>query len=280
MAMLRTFQDAGLAWSRHNGSRLGAALAYYAVLSLAPTLIVVLAISGAIFGARAARGQIYWQVRDVAGSQIAAAVQGLLKSAYSPRAGFVAGALGFVAILFAASGLFVELRDTLNFIWNAPVQNRTLAWQLVRDRFLAFAMVIGTGCLLTVSLGLTAIVQTRSLYANAYVLLPAPLLESANFLVSLGLTTIVFALIFRVIPEVRVDWRDVAVGSALTALLFSAGKLLLGVYIGKAGIGSAYGAAGSLVVLLVWVYYSAQIFLFGAEFTYAWAQRCGSRQLK
>jgi membrane protein len=278
--MLRIFQDAGLAWSRHNATRLGAALAYYAVLSLAPTLVVILAISGAIFGKQAARGEIYWQVRDVAGSQIAAAVQGLLKSAYAPRAGFVAGALGFATILFAASGLFVELRDTLNFIWNAPVQKRTVAWQLVRDRFLAFAMVIGTGCLLTVSLGLTAVVQARSLYADGYMQLPAPLLESANFLVSLAVTTIVFALIYRVIPEARVDWRDVAVGSVLTALLFSAGKMLLGVYIGKAGVGSAYGAAGSLVVLLVWIYYSAQIFLYGAEFTYAWAQRSRSRQVR
>ncbi len=270
--MLGIFRDAGLAWSRHNAPRLGAALAYYGVLSLAPTLILVLAISSAAFGPEAVRGEIYWQVRDFAGWQIASAVQGLLKSAYAPRVGFLAGSLGFAVIVFSASGLFVELRDTLNFIWNAPVQSRTSAWQLVRERFLAFAMVIGTGCLLTLSLAFTALVQARSAYSHGYLLLPAPVIESVNFVVSLTITTFLFALIYRIIPEVRVDWRDVAVGSVLTALLFSVSKLLIGVYLGRAGVGSAYGAAGSLVVLLVWVYYSAQIFLFGAEFTYAWAQ--------
>jgi membrane protein len=270
--MRAVFREAGLAWYRHNASRLGAALAYYGVLSLAPTLILVVAISGAVFGPEAVRGEIYWQVRDIAGSQIASAVQGLLKSAYAPRAGFLAGVLGFAAIVFGASGLFVELRDTLNSIWNVPVQSRTGAWQLVRERFLAFAMVVGTGCLLTLSLAFTALVQARSAYSHGYLMLPAPVIESANFVVSLAVTTILFALIYRIIPEVRVDWRDVGVGSLLTALLFSASKLLIGVYLGRAGVGSAYGAAGSLVVLLVWVYYSAQIFLFGAEFTYAWAQ--------
>ncbi len=271
--MLRILRIAGGAWSRHNASRLGAALAYYAVLSLAPTLILVLAIAGAMFGREAVRGEIYWQIRDVAGWQIAAAVQGLLQSAYAPRTGVVAGTLGFAAILFGASGLFVELRDTLNFIWNAPTQNLTGAWQLVRERFLAFAMVIGAGCLLTLSLAFTALIQALSVYSKDYLLLPAPLLGLANFVVSLVIASILFALIYRIIPEVRVDWRDVAVGSMLTAVLFSAGRILIGLYLGRAGVGSAYGAAGSLVVLLVWVYYSAQIFLFGAEFTYAWAQQ-------
>lgn len=271
--MLRILRIAGSAWSRHNAPRLGAALAYYAVLSLAPTLILVLAIAGAVFGKEAVRGEVYWQIRDVAGWRIAEAVQGLLKSAYAPRAGFLASALGFVTILFGASGLFVELRDTLNFIWEAPVQNDTSAWQLVRERFLAFAMVIGAGCLLTVSLAFTAVVQARSLYAKDYVLLPGPLLEAANFVISLVIASILFALIYRVIPETHVSWRDVTVGSILTAVLFSIGRILLGVYLGKAGVGSAYGAAGSLVVLLVWVYYSAQIFLFGAEFTHAWCKK-------
>lgn len=226
-----------------------------------------------MFGPQAVRGEIYWQIRDAAGGQIASAVQGLLRSAYAPRAGFFASALGFVAILFGASGLFVELRDTLNFIWDAPVQNQTGAWQLVRERFFAFAMVIGAGCLLTLSLAFTALIQARSLYAKHYMLLPRPLLGMANFVVSLAVASILFGLIYRVIPEVRVDWRDVSMGAVLTALLFSAGRILIGLYLGRASVGSAYGAAGSLVIVLVWVYYSAQIFLFGAEFTYAWAQQ-------
>jgi membrane protein len=278
--MLRVLRNAGLAWSRHNAPRLGAALAYYGILSLAPTLVLVLAISGAAFGRDAARGEIYWQVRDVAGYQIAAAVQTLLKSASAPRAGLLAGTLGFAVMMFGASGLFVELRDTLNFIWDAPALSGTGAWQLVRERFVAFGVVIGTGCLLTLSLAFTALVQARSVYSNEYLQLPAPILESANFVVSLAVTTLLFAMIYRIIPEVRVDWCDVAVGSILTALLFSAGKLLIGLYLGRAGVGSAYGAAGSLVVLLVWIYYSAQIFLFGAEFTYAWAQRRRYRSLR
>ena len=203
---------------------------------------------------------------------MASIVQSLLKSAYAPRAGFFAGLLGFVVVLFGASGLFVELRDTLNFIWNAPAQNDSGAGQLVRDRILAFVMVIGTGCLLTLSLALTTVIQAWRYYPSRHLRLPAPVLESANFLVTVAVTSVLFALIYRVFPQVRVDWRDVVLGSILTAVLFSTGKLLIGLYLGRAGVGSAYGAAGSLVVLLVWVYYSAQIFLFGAEFTYSFAQ--------
>lgn len=273
VAVFDAFRDAGLAWSRHNAPRLGAALAYYAVLSMAPTLVVAMAICGVAFGQQAVDGRIYLEVRDVLGAQIAAILESLLKSAYRPAVGFFAGILGFVAMMFGASGVFVELRDTLNYIWDAPRNGAQGAWSIIRDRFLSFAMVIGAGFLLTASLIVTAIVQAAGAFSGRYVSLPASVLAASNFFVTLAVTSFLFALIYRVIPEVRVDWRDVAIGSVITALLFSAGKLLIGLYLGKAGIGSAYGAAGSLVALLVWVYYSAQIFLFGAEFTYACARR-------
>ncbi len=263
-------------WVSHNAPRLGAALAYYAVLSLMPALLIGLAISGAALGPQAIRGEVYWQIRDVAGAQIAGAVESILKSAYQPKVNLIAGAVGFVAMLVGASGVFVELRDTLNYIWNAPATAMKF-WALIRERFLSFAMVIGAGVILTASVAVTALVQTARDFLGHYLSIPAPLLAASDFFASLAVTALLFALIYSVIPEVHVDWRDVAVGSILTAVLFSAGRILIGLYIGRAGVGSTYGSAGTLVVLLVWVYYSAQIFLFGAEFTYAYSQRRGSK---
>jgi membrane protein len=277
VTVFHAFRDAGVAWSRHNAPRLGAALAYYAVLSMAPALVVALAICGLAFGQQAVQGRVYLEVRDVLGAQIAAVVESLLKSAYRPAVGFLATILGFIAMMIGASGVFVELRDTLNYIWDAPQNGNQSVWSIIRDRFLSFAMVIGAGFLLMASLAVTAIVQAAGAYSGRYMSLPASAVETSNFLVTLAVTSFLFALIYRVIPEVRVDWRDVAIGSVMTALLFSAGKFLIALYLGKAGIGSAYGAASSVVVLLVWVYYSAQIFLFGAEFTYACARRRRSR---
>jgi membrane protein len=271
--MFQALKDAAAAWSRHNAPRLGAALAYYAVLSIAPALIVATAICGIAFGPRAVEGRIFLQIRDFLGAQIAAIVEGLLKSAARPASGVLATVLGFATMIVGASGVFVELRDTLNFIWDAPVKTDQGFRNLIRDRFLSFAMVIGAGLLFTGSLAVTVIVQSADKYSRRFISFPPSLLEISNFFVTLTLTSLLFALMYRLIPEVRVDWKDVAIGSVMTATLFSAGKLLLGLYLGRAAVGSPYGAAGSPVVLLVWVYYSAQIFLFGAEFTYVWARR-------
>lgn len=176
-------------------------------------------------------------------------------------------------MLMGASGVFVELRDTLNFIWNAPAKNNAGVWSVIRDRFFSFVMVIAVGFLLAVSLALTAIAQAVASYSGRYLSVAASLAVISNFLVTIGVTSFLFAAIYRIIPEVRVEWQDVAVGSVITALLFSGGKFLIGLYLGRAGLASTYGAAGSIVVLLVWVYYSAQIFLYGAEFTYVYARR-------
>lgn len=271
--MLQSFRDAWSGWLKHNAPRLGAALAYYAVLSLAPALIVGVAICGLVFGPQAVRGQVYWEVKDVVGSQIAEIVETLLKSAYRPGVGILATTLSFITMLVGASGVFIELRDTLNYIWDAPEKNDQGIRSLIRDRILSFAMVIGAGLLLTASLAVSAVLQAAGSYSSQYLSVPNSVLELSNFVATFAVTSFLFALIYRVIPEVRVDWRDVAIGGILTALLFSVGKALIGLYLGKAGVGSAYGAAGSLVVLLVWVYYSAQIFLFGAEFTYAYSRQ-------
>lgn len=273
--MWDSFRDAARAWSRHNAPRLGAALAYYVVLSIAPALLVALAIGGIVLGSQAVRGDLYWQVRGVAGSEIASVVEGLLRSAYRPKTGAVATVLGFATMLVGASGVFVELRDTLNYIWNVPAQNDPGMWGLVRDRFFSFAMVLGTGFLLTASVAVTAVIQAAAGRCGECRSIPIPsgVLALSGFTLSLGVTSFLFALIYRVIPEARVAWRDVVLGGVLTALLFSAGRILIGLYLSKADIGSAYGGAGSLIVLLVWVYYSAQIFLYGAEFTHAWSER-------
>jgi len=275
--MRRVFKAAASAWLDHNAPRLGAAIAYYSVLSVAPALVIALAITGAAFGKRASDGEIFWQIQDVVGPQIAAVIESILRSASHAKASVLASILGFAVMLVGASGVFVELRDTLNYIWNAPTVTQKFS-TIIRERFLSFAMVIGAGFLLTASVAVTAVVEAAGSFLGVNILASSGVVAIANAVASLAITAILFALIYRIIPEVHVDWTDAAVGAILTAVLFSAGRLLIGVYIGKAGVGSAYGAAGSVVILLVWVYYSAQIFLFGAEFTHAYAGRRKTRE--
>ena len=263
------FREAGCQWSAHNAPRLGAALAYYTVLSLAPLLVVVAAICGSAFGDAAVRGELYWQIKDVVGSQSAEAIQTLLAGAHRPSAG-LAGVLGFGVLVAGASGVFAELRDTLNYIWDAPLPVSSGLGSMIRYRAYSIAMALGLGFLLMASLALSAGVQ------SVHIVLSPGLLELSNFIATLLFTAILFALIYRIVPQVPVDWGDVGIGSGVTAVLFTLGKFLIGVYLAKAGVGSAYGAAGSLIVLLVWVYYSAQVFLFGAEFTHVYASHRGS----
>jgi membrane protein len=271
--LIGLFREAGALWSSHNAPRLGAALAYYSVLSLAPAIIVAMAICGVAFGPQAVRGEVSREMTNVVGPQSAALVEMLLKSANHPAQGFLATLLGLVTMLVGASGVFVELRETLNYIWDVPIKSTEGFGNLVRERFLSFAMVIGIGLLLIASLAASAVIQAAGSFSETYPAFPTFLAEATNFAVTVLVASFLFAVIYRVIPDAPVDWKDVATGSLVTALLFSIGKLLIGIYLGKAGIGSAYGAAGSLVALLVWIYYSAQIFLFGAEFTHVCALR-------
>jgi membrane protein len=267
-------------WYEHNVPRLGASVTFYTLLSLAPLLIIVVAVASAVFGRQAAEGQLVWQIRGVMGQQGAETVQALLRGAQSSGVGTVASMLGAITLFFGATAVVAELRDALNTIWCVPKRQQTAIRGLLSilvERTLAFASVLGLGFLLLVSLAVNAgIAAVSSRYQLA---LPAPefALHTLELAVSFGVLALLFALIYKVLPDLPLEWRDVIPGAIVTALLFSAGKVAIGLYLGRASIGSTYGAAGSLVILLFWVYYSAQIFFLGAEFTQAYAQTFGSR---
>jgi membrane protein len=267
-------------WSRHNIPRLGASLAFYTLLSLAPLLVVIITIASVVFGREAAEGQLVWQIQDWIGHAGAVTVQTLLKSAQRPGVGIVATTLGLLALLYGATAVVTELRSALNTIWGVPAKQETGLRSLLSilvDRGLSSLMVLGVGFLLLISLAINATLSALGGWFNRYLSTPEWALQFVNFVVSYALITILFGLLYKVVPDLDVAWRDVILGAAFTSLLFGVGKMFIGLYLGKAGIASPYGAAGSLVVVLVWVYYSAQLFFLGAEFTQAYALRFGSR---
>jgi membrane protein len=268
----QTFSD----WIAHDAQTMGASLAYYTVLSLAPLIVVATAIAGLVFSHDAVTGQLTYQLRDMVGSAGAEVIQNIVKNAKSPFTGVVASVIGLITLLFGASGVFTALRTALNRIWDVKTDPASGIWHTVRQQFLSFGMVLAIGFLLLVSLLMSASLAAIGKFVSG--LLPVGAMEAANFLVSLAVITLLFGLIYRVLPQTTIPWSDVWIGGAFTALLFTLGKLLIGLYLGKASVGSAYGAAGSLVALLVWVYYSAQVFLFGAEFTHVYAHERGSRK--
>jgi membrane protein len=253
-------------WNQHGAAAQSAALAFYTLFSLAPVLVVVIAIAGAVFGREAVRGQIVAEFSGLMGRDAAALVQEVIRSAARPSSGRIATALGVITLIFGASGVFVQLQEALNRVWDVAPKPGAVFTTLLRKRLLSFSLVLGIGFLLMVSLVLSA---ALSAVGRVLERLAAPvwLFEGANFLVSFLAVTLVFALIYRVLPDVHLAWRDVITGALLTALLFVVGKTLIGIYLGRTGMASAYGAAGSLVVVLLWVYYSALVFFFGAELT-------------
>jgi membrane protein len=264
-------------WSEDRAPRLGAALAYYTAFSIAPLLVIAIAIAGLLLGEEAARGQIVAQIAGLVGPDSARAIQDMIANAQRPASGVIATALGTGTLLLGASGVFGQLQDALNTIWEVESKPGRGLRGMLRDRFFSFTMVLGTGFLLLVSLILTSALSGLTAgFADT-----GPVLETLghalDLLLSLAVTTLLFALIYRYIPDVKIAWNDVWVGAALTAVLFAIGKTAIGLYLGRASVGSAYGAAGSLVVLLAWVYYAAQILLFGAELTQVYANRWGSR---
>ena len=261
------FKDSCSNWNDIDAPRLGAALAYYTILSLAPLLVLVVGLGGLIFGRRAAEGQLVWQFQATIGTSGAQAVQAVLQSAHKPAASVFATIVGTLVLLFSASSVCAELRDSLNDVWGVRLQAAGGLGAMLRYRFHAFAMVVGVGFLLFVSLVVSALLAAAGKFVNGMLPAPAVLLQLLDIVLSLVVITILFALIYKVVPDVPIAWRDVWVGAAVTSVMFTIGKLLIGLYLGKASVGSAYGAAGSLVALLVWVYYSAQIFLFGAGLT-------------
>jgi membrane protein len=263
-------------WNEINAPRLGAALAYYTMLSVAPLLVVCIGIAGLVFGPKAAQDQISIQLQNVVGSQSAEALQSLLAHAGQRSEGITAAVIGFVLLLFGASGVFGELRDSLNLVWGAQSTSGAGLMGMLKYRFVSFAMVLGVGFLLLVSLVLSAAIAAAGKFFTHFLPASEPLLHVSSSLFSFVVITVLFALLYKVVPDVPIQWRDVWIGAGVTSLLFAIGKFLIGLYLGKASVGSAYGAAGSLVVFIVWVYYSAQIFFLGAEFTHVFAERHGS----
>jgi membrane protein len=267
-------------WFTHNAPRLGASLAFYTLLSLAPLLIIVVAVAGAVFGREAAEGQLVWQIQDLIGREGAITIQAMLRGTQQPGAGTIASVIGVLALLYGATSVVAELRDALNTIWCVPRKEQTGIRSLLAilvERTISLAMVLAVGFLLLVSLTINAALSAVGKRFQWWLPSPEYVLQAVDFLITYFVIAGIFLLIYKFVPDLRLEWRDVIPGALVTALLFGVGRTLIGMYLGKAGVGSTYGAAGSLVLILFWVYYSAQIFFFGAEFTQAYAQHFGSR---
>ena len=264
------------AYSDDDCFTLGAALSYYTVFSLAPILIIVIAITGFIFGPDAVRGEIYHQLDGLLGPGNAAQIQQLVRNAYQSQSGTVATVIGIITLVFGATGVFNQLKKSLNIIWQMKAEAKSGVLRFVLDRLVSFAMVVALGFVLLVALVVEGLAASLGQYLER--LLPSlsgPLVITVNFVITLVLTSLIFACIYRFLPDARVRWADVIVGSLVTSLLFALGRLGIGLYLSQSNIGQTYGAAGFLVVLLTWVYYSSQILFLGAEFTYVYARRYG-----
>jgi len=271
-----TFQD----WSEDKAPRLAAALAYYTVFSLAPLLILVIAITSFIVGNNVdIRTRLLDQVQGLVGPQAAEAVNTMIDNNTQPGSGIIATILGIGTLLLGATGLFGQLKDALNTIWEVQPAKSGGVMSIIKDRFLSFTMVLGISFLLLVSLVISAAISAINGILNNLLGGAGFIIQIVNFLISTGVVTLIFAMIFKILPDVDIQWKDVWVGALVTALLFNIGKTLIGLYLGNSATASAYGAAGSLVVLLLWVYYSAQILFLGAEFTQVYARRFGSKVL-
>jgi membrane protein len=270
-------KQAVAAWLADRAATMGAALAFYCAFSLAPLLMIVIAIAAAVFGADAARGAIVEQLSGIVGPAAAEAIQELLKAAKEPATGLFATVVGLVTLLVGATTVLVELQDDLDYIWKAPARSGVVT--MLRARLLSFLIILAIGFVLLITQLLSGTVTAFGDYLTPYFPNVAlRLLEGANFLFSLAIVTVLFAILYKWLPNVRIAWRDVWFGALATAVLFSIGRIAIGFYLGRSAIASAYGAAGTLIALLLWLYYSAQIFLLGAEFTAVHArQRTGER---
>jgi membrane protein len=270
-------RSAVIAWVDDFAPSMGAAISYYTMFSLAPLLVIVIAVAGALFGREAVQGEIVAQLSGLIGQEGAIAVQGLVKSASEPAKGLLAGAISVAVLIVGATTVFAELQSALDRIWHVPEADKPSGvWAILRARVLSFGLILGLAFLLIVSLVVSAGVAAVGTWAGG--LFPGweLLLQVLNTLVSVSITTLLFAMIFKLMPTAPIAWHDVWIGAGVTAVLFEVGKLLIGLYLGKSGVTESFAAAGSLVVLLAWVYYAAQIFLLGAEFTKVYANEHGS----
>ncbi|WAC72192.1 YihY/virulence factor BrkB family protein [Roseateles sp. SL47] len=275
--------EAAQAWSDDNVPSMGAALAYYTLFSIAPLLLIVIAVAGLVFGEQAARGEVMDQLSDLIGLEGAVAVEDLLKRVNRPEEGGWAAVIGTLVLLVGATSVFAELHNSLNRIWKVPLPKSIPVWQslwtVVRRRLLSLGLIMGLGFLSMISMVASAALAAMGKWWTPWLgddfLMLAQLL---NALLSYVLITVMFAVIYKWVPDVAIRWRDVWVGALITAALFSLGKSLIGLYLGRSAIGSAYGAAASLVVMMLWVYYSTQVFLMGAELSWAFSRRHGLKR--
>lgn len=263
-------------WSEDKASRLAAALAYYTIFSIAPLLIIIIAVAGLAFEREAVNGQIEAQMQGLVGADGAGLIQEMVAGASNESKSIVATIIGVVTLLLGATGVFGQLQESLNTIWEVEPRSDRGILGILRDRFLSFTMVLGIGFLLTVSLVISAGLAALNEYMSGLLDNTLYLGELINFVVSFGVITLLFAMIYKILPDVEIAWSDVWVGAVATALLFTIGKFLLGLYLGHSTVASSYGTAGALVVILLWIYYSAQILFLGAEFTQVYARRFGS----
>jgi len=266
-ALPQMFREASSEFISDNAPRLGASVAFYTLLSLAPVIVIAVALAAVVYGREAAEGRLALEIRDVAGPEVARTIQEIVWGAYQPRTGVIATSLGVVTLVFGASSIFVELHDAMNAIWHVSLPadrtNAATVIRLIRDRFYSFATVLGTGALLLLSLVLNAWIAAMRISVP----------RAATFTMSFLLVAMVFAALYKIVPDVRLKWSDVAPGAIITALLFMIGKEFMGLYFAHTSFGSTYGAAGSPIVVLLWVYYSAQLFFWGAEFSKVYERR-------
>lgn len=270
-ALPRVFRQASSEWISDNARRLGASVAFYTLLSLAPVLVIAVAVAAVVYGQEAAQGRLASEIQGIAGSDVARSIQEIIIRAYQPRTGVIATLLGLATLAFGASSIFVELHDAMNTIWHVSLpldrSNAATIIRLIRDRFYSFATVLGIGFLLLISLVLNAWIAAMRIAVP----------RAATFMILYLVTAALFAALYKIVPDVGLKWSDVALGAMITSLLFMIGKQFMGLYFAHASFGSAYSAAGSPIVVLLWVYYSAQLFFWGAEFSKVYTKTMGSQ---
>jgi len=270
-------KDTVVQWMEDQPFQLAAALSYYTLFSLAPLLVIVISIAGFAFGRDAAQNRIVETIQSLVGRESAAAIQAIIQNASSkPDSGFLSTMLGLIILLVGAGGVVGQLQTSLNTIWGVTPKAGRDIWGFVRQRFISFGLVLGIGFLLLVSLAVSALLTGLSRFIGDLFGASAFVAHAFDFVVSLIFVTALFAMIYKILPDVNIEWRDVWIGAALTSFLFSIGKIIIGMYLGSTGVTSPYGAAGSLITILLWVYYSSLIFFLGAEFTQVYACEYGS----
>lgn len=265
------------AWQKDKAPVLAAALTYYTVFSIAPLLIIAIAIAGFVFGEESAQGQLVETLEAEVGTSVAQTIQMLIVNISRPQSGIIATVLGVATIFWGASSIFTHLKTALNTVWNVSLPPKRGVMALVADRVLSLFMVLAVGFLLILFLTASAVLAAANEMLSAWLNTPESLWHQIDFLVSFLVMMVLFACMFKFLPDVKIAWGDVWIGAAITAVLFTIGKILIGFYLAKSTVASAYGIAGSFVILLLWINYSAQILFFGAEFTQVWANRYGSR---